>query len=720
MSQDPRTDVQVQVQVRERTGPPPIGALGALSVSVDSRPLELGPPRQRAVLALLLIGAGSVVSVDSIITQIWGDTPPATANATLQSYVSRLRKLLADCVLPDGDSPQLLYQQPGYALVIDPDHVDAHRFERAVRVGGRLARTGSVEEAHAVLSSALATWVGTPYEELSAYDFAVQEAGRLEELRLSAVESWARCALRLGREEDVLHPLALEAKRNPLRERLIGLYMHAQYRLGRQADALRTYEDTRRVLADEIGADPGRALAALHAAILRQDCSLDRPPEVPVPDVPVREAEARAAVQGEPAPYDAASPHPAAAPESGRVTIPQPRTHAGRREDIGARRRDGQAVRPVLVGRADELQTLLECAAGAFHTSGRVAFVVGEAGIGKTRLVSELTRTITDGVHAVWTSCSESEDTPDYWPWTTLLRRLSDLWPERVRRLPAWVRHGLALLLPEMCSDICDPADHEPCARPVPAPRSGDDRFTLHDAVCQALLRTVREPTVLVVEDVDRADPPSLALLRLLVEQLRGVPVLLVVTTRTFQLAHDAELRRAAAVILQSPDARRIRLDPLDLAATASLTQQTLGAGPQPHLLERLHRRTAGNPYFLGYLLHAWKQGLDADLDAGISHELAGVVLQRLSGLPSGVRRVLDLCAVREDGCEQRAVEATLRHEGISTDTVLMAVHGGLLEVGPSDDRRRLRFVHPLVREAVCHDLVQVSRSSEVVTNGAG
>ncbi|WP_237773350.1 MULTISPECIES: BTAD domain-containing putative transcriptional regulator, partial [Streptomyces] len=666
-------------------------------MSVDSRPLELGPPRQRAVLALLLIGAGSVVSVDSIITRIWGDTPPATANATLQSYVSRLRKLLAACELPDGSRPRLLYQQPGYALVIDPDHVDVHRCERAVRVGGRLARTGSVEEAHAVLSSALGTWVGTPYEELSAYDFAVQEAGRLEQLRLSAVESWAQCALRLGREEDVLHPLALEARRNPLRERLIGLYMHVQYRLGRQADALRTYEDTRRALADEIGADPGKALAALHAAILRQDCSLDRVPEVPVRD-------ARTGFQGDAVPRSAGPLPPGAAAESGRITIPQPRTRTGHWGDTVVQRRGQGTDQPVFVGRDDELRALLDCAVGAFHTSGRVAFVVGEAGIGKTRLVSELGQTIPDSVQAVWSSCSESEDKPDYWPWTTLLRRLSALWPERVRRLPDWVRHGLAHLLPEMCSDICDPADHQPSARSVTAPLSKDDRFTLHDAVCQALLRTVREPTVLVVEDVDRADAPSLALLRLFVEQLRGVPVLLVVTTRTFQLAHDAELRRAAAVILQSLDARRILLSPLDLAATESLAKKTLGDRPEPRLVERLHRRTAGNPYFLGYLLHARTQAPGADLDAAIPHELAGVVLQRLSGLPPGVRRVLELCAVTEDGCEQRALEATLRHEGISTDTLLMALHGGLLEPDPSG-AERLRFVHPLVREAVRHDL---------------
>ncbi|MGW2227244.1 BTAD domain-containing putative transcriptional regulator [Streptomyces formicae] len=690
------TSLDPRAEASEPIGPAPIGALGSLSVRSEGRPLELGPPRQRAVLALLLIGAGGVVSVDSIISRIWGDAPPATANATLQSYVSRLRKLLAACLLPDGSRPQLHYQQPGYALVIDPEHVDVHRFEGAVRTGSRLAQKGSADEAHAVLGAALDTWVGAPYEELSAYDFAVQEAARLEQLRLSAVESWAQCALRLGREENVLHPLAIEAKRNPLRERLTGLYMHAQYRLGRQADALRTYEETRQALAEEIGADPGRELAALHAAILRQDCALERAPELA--DRGTRD-EARCG----PAPAFEGPPHPMTAAGSGRITIRAPRLHTAHDLDAGSPRRADGAP-PVFVGRDEELRALVDSAKGAFHTSGRVAFLVGEAGIGKTRLVSELARTVTESAHTVWASCSESEDKPDYWPWTTLLRRLTALWPDRVCRLPDWVRHSLAHLLPEMCSDICEPPRHGTSARPVSAPLSRDARFTLHDAVCQALLRTVREPTVLVVEDVDRADAPSLALLRLFVEQLRNAPALLVVTTRTFQLAHDAELRRAAAVILQSLDARRILLEPLDLAATGTLAARTLGESPEPRLLERLHRRTAGNPFFLGYLLHAGQQGLAVDPDAAIPHELAGVVLERLSGLPPGIRRVLELCAAMEDGCERDAVEAMLRHEGIPPDALPMALHGGLLTPEPVG-ADRLRFVHPLVREAVLHAL---------------
>lgn len=662
--------------------------MGFLSVQSDGRNLELGPPRQRAVFALLLAKAGGVVSVDSIVSQIWGASPPPTAHATLQSYVSRLRRLLADCTLPDGSTPGLLYQPPGYALVLDPRHVDVHRFEQAVAEGRRLVREAALGEAHAALSAALESWAGTPYEELSAYDFAVQEAARLEQLRLGAIESGAHCALRLGHEEDILHALELEAKCHPLRERLIALLMHTQYRSGRQADALRTYDITRRALAEELGTDPGKELVALHTAILRQDSALDRMHDEPSP-------------QTAPAAPDGSAPSVGPSGATLRVTIPRPgaKTPAGRSE-AGSRQRSSPAAQPVLAGRDEELRSLLQSASDSFHTSGRVALVVGEAGSGKTRLLSELAHAAPDSTHTLWASCSESEDTPDYWPWTTLLRQICALWPERMHRLPGWIRHSLAALVPELCCDTRDAHGHASEDCPASRPLSKGARFTLHDAVCQALVRTVREPTVIMLEGLDRADAPSLALLRLFVEHLRSVPVLLVVTTRTFRLAYDAELRRAAAVILQSTDARRIRLDGLGLAATGELAAGILGGPPDPRLLHRLHHRTSGNPYFLVYLLRSLKHGLDRCLTTVIPHELADVILQRLSTVPAGVRRVIDFCAVMEDSCERRVVEAMMRREGVPLEHVLVALHGGLLQTDPCD-AERLRFVHPLVKEAV-------------------
>ncbi|MBY6306987.1 AAA family ATPase (plasmid) [Streptomyces clavuligerus] len=804
---------EVRHDVPGLPGPSPsITVLGCLGVRADGRKLELGPPRQRAVFALLLINAGSVVPVDSIVFRIWGNSPPGAVTATLQSYVSRLRKLLAECVLPDGSTPELLHQPPGYTLALGTEHIDANRFEQAIRTGRRLSREEQHQEARAVLCQALLSWGGTPYEELSAYDFAVQEANRLEQLRLGAVETWAHCCLRLGRDEEVMDQLKPEVQRNPLRERLIGQLMQAQYRLGCQADALRTYEATRRALAEELGTDPGKELAALHAAILRQDNGLDRvvpasaPPSAGVGrgavtvSVPAqrsrpltRPVAGRARVPGAMTVAAGAGAAPAsasgsvsasvsgsgsgsgsapasvptffpgsvsgsasvaasvAAPVSGHVSGPgsafgsvalhRPQTLRGEPVHGGAQgMRTGQVfpTLPPFVGRGDELRGLLESATSAFHTSGRVAFVVGEAGSGKTRLLSELERSVPDSVRTVWASCSESEDRPDYWPWTTVLRHLYAMWPERMHGFPGWLRRALAELLPEVGPEPQGPhspdggeensgngdgagdGDSTPAhtltlAPALAPPRSREARFTLHDAVCQALLRTVREPVVIMLEDMERADAPSLALLRLLVEQLRTVPLLLVVTTRTFRLAHDAELRRAAAVILQSTGARRVLLNALDARATGELAGGMLGKAPDTLLVRALHERSAGNPYFLVQLLRSLRQGLAAAWETEIPDELAGVVLQRLSSVPPAVRRVLDICAVVERSCERRVIETVLRHEGIPLENVRTAVRGGLLEEDP-DDPGRLRFVHPLVREAVWDDLENtrrpVSRSS--------
>ncbi|MGV9315087.1 BTAD domain-containing putative transcriptional regulator [Streptomyces sp. NPDC003691] len=673
------------------SGPPPsITVLGRLAVRAGGRRVELGPPRQRAVFALLLINAGSVVPVESLVDRIWGDAPPGAAVATLQSYVSRLRRLLGGCVLPDGSTPALRYRQPGYTLGLAGEHTDAHRFERAAELGARLSRQERHQEAYTVLCRALFHWSGTPYEELSAYDFALQEANRLEQVRLGAVETWARCCLELGRDEEVVHRLKPEAERNPLRERLIGRLMQAQYRLGCQADALRTYEETRGVLAEELGTDPGRELAALHAAILRQDTGLDP---------------ACAAAPARPAP--AAGPGPVAVAAPGPVVIHRPPSVRVAQAPAPARPvpRGTRPARPVpgpppFVGRDDELRRLLESATGAFASSGRAVLVVGEAGSGKTRLLAELERSVPAGVPTVWASCSESEDRPDYWPWTTLLRNLYALRPERLRRLPVRLRRPLARLLPEVAPE--PPGARDPAPGAHPSSRSA--RFTLHDAVCQALLRTVREPTVIVLEDMHRADAPSLALLRFVTEHLRTVPLLLVVTTRAFQLSYDAGLRRAAAVVLQSADALSLRLTTLDLRVTTELARGVLGRTPDPLLVRTLHSRSAGNPYFLVHLLRSLVPGRPRTWEAEIPDELAGVVLQRLSGVPAGVRRVLGICAVVEGVCERDAVEAVMRREGIPPECLLMAVHGGLLRSDPAGPGL-LRFTHPLVREAVCYGM---------------
>ncbi len=242
---------------------PDFRILGPLEV-VDGggAPLPLGGTKQRAVLAVLLLRAGEVVSTDFLTAALWGDSAPRTANTSLQNLISSLRKLLG---------PELLVTRPpGYRLEVDKERVDLYRFEQLVQeAAGR-----EPEERVRTLREALGLWRGEPLAELAFEPFAQTEVFRLEELRLAATEDLNDAELACGATAELVPRLESLVARNPLRERLRGQLMLALYRAGRQADALAAYQDLRRALVDELGLDPGPQLQALHASILRQEAGL--------------------------------------------------------------------------------------------------------------------------------------------------------------------------------------------------------------------------------------------------------------------------------------------------------------------------------------------------------------------------------------------------------------------------------------------------------------
>lgn len=236
--------------------------LGPLEVVVDGRPVALGGQKQRALLALLLVHAGEVVAGERLVTYLWGESPPKTAMTSLQNFVSQLRKLLG---------PDLLETRPpGYVLCADPEHFDLARFERLVSG----ARGKKPEERSRLLREALALWRGPPLADFVFETFAQVEIRRLEELRLSALEERIEAELELGAGGELVAELESLVEQYPLRERLRGQLMLALYRSGRQADALRCYHETRRVLSDELGIDPSPALKQVYTSILRQESAL--------------------------------------------------------------------------------------------------------------------------------------------------------------------------------------------------------------------------------------------------------------------------------------------------------------------------------------------------------------------------------------------------------------------------------------------------------------
>jgi len=244
--------------------------LGPLEVLDEGRSISLGGQKQRALLALLLLDAGRVVSVDRIVDALWGERPPKTAPTSLQNFVSHLRKALGADVL--------VTQPPGYVLRIAREQLDVERFTLLVDEARRLP----VEERAAKLREALTLWRGPPLADFTLDDFAQSEIGRLEELRLAALEERIEAELEAGARTELVGELEVLVEEHPLREGLRRQLMLALYRSGRQAEALQVYHDARRVLVDELGIDPSRGLQQLHGSILRQDAALDVGPAAPL------------------------------------------------------------------------------------------------------------------------------------------------------------------------------------------------------------------------------------------------------------------------------------------------------------------------------------------------------------------------------------------------------------------------------------------------------
>jgi DNA-binding SARP family transcriptional activator len=243
--------------------------LGPLEVHADGRPLPLGGTRQRALLALLLLRANQVVSSDRLLEELWPEDQPLAGRAALRVRVSQLRKALGADIVET--------RAPGYVLSAAPEQLDLNRFERLTSEAGRDLEAGNAERASALLREALALWRGPALAELTYEPFAQPEIGRLEELRLVALERRVDADLALGRHAELVAELEAAVAEHPLRERFRSQLMLALYRCGRQAEALEAYQEARRVLVDELGIEPSRALHELEAAILRQDPALDLP-----------------------------------------------------------------------------------------------------------------------------------------------------------------------------------------------------------------------------------------------------------------------------------------------------------------------------------------------------------------------------------------------------------------------------------------------------------
>lgn len=244
--------------------------LGTVEVVADGRPLPGLAPRQRALLAALLLERDQIVSVARLTWQLWGDSPPRQARNTIQSLVLRIRRTVG-VVNQDPHGEVLLTRHPGYRLQVGADRLDLERFHCLAAEGRRALSTDQPESAARTLQRALALWRGEPLADASGVGLHQVDVPRLRERRLQAIEDRIEADLRLGRYHELIVELPSLIADHPLRERLHGQFMAALYKAGRQAEALDAFRVLRGALINDLGVEPGPALQRLHRRILDQD-----------------------------------------------------------------------------------------------------------------------------------------------------------------------------------------------------------------------------------------------------------------------------------------------------------------------------------------------------------------------------------------------------------------------------------------------------------------
>jgi len=245
--------------------------LGRVEAIRDGISIDLGTAKERALLALLALKAGRVVSAEKLADDLWEGEPPSQALTTLRVYVSHLRKALGD---GDSNDEIIKTRRPGYVLDISTDTIDASRFEDICIRARSAGDSGDHRSAANLYREALTLWRGAALTDVADQSFARAEAARLEEARLAALEERIGADLALGRHGELVGELDALTREHPLRERLWAHRMTALYRAGRQADALAAYRELRERLADDLGIDPGPEIRELERRILAQDPTL--------------------------------------------------------------------------------------------------------------------------------------------------------------------------------------------------------------------------------------------------------------------------------------------------------------------------------------------------------------------------------------------------------------------------------------------------------------
>jgi DNA-binding SARP family transcriptional activator/nucleoside-triphosphatase THEP1 len=590
---------------------------GGVRALLDGVDVDLGGPKPRSVLALLLLQPGRTVPVDSIIDAVWEGSPPERAEISLRGYVSNLRTALG------GDSERIVWRDGGYALQASAATIDVHRFEESAEAGQHALRAGDAAQARTRLSDALALSVGRPLGSLADLAAMRDVVARLERRRRETEDALLDARLALGEHDSLIASLVAAVAAEPLSERRHARLALALYRSGRAVDALRSLEEARRVLAEEVGVSPGPELVDLEQAILDHE------------------------------------PRLAWLPRSG-----------------ASEARPGADPERLFVGREREIGILVDAIA-ASGNAGQVVVVSGEAGVGKTALVSEAAERAGRADSVVWGRCSELAVNAAFHPWHAIASRIDA------------VAGGT-----DLASALTRRDD-------AGEPISG--RLLVQAGVAAALRRAGR--TVIVVDDLQWADEASLSLFELLADELLDLPLVVIATLRTPTTDMPQALVDCLGALARGHGFRRVDLVGLDVDELRALASRSVG----PEIGERvsgfLHERTNGNPFFarevLALLVAEGRAGepAAAATDRSVPAAVHDVIRRRASRLPPSTQQVLSAAAVFGRAFDADVVAGVIEEADSDVlDALVPALDAGLLTADPVRPGRYL-FAHALVGE---------------------
>jgi DNA-binding SARP family transcriptional activator/tetratricopeptide (TPR) repeat protein len=619
---------------------------------------SLGPPKQRALLARLLIDPGRVVAVDRLVDDLWGEDVPETAPKMVQIFVSQLRK-----TLPAGT---LATRAPGYALELDGHTLDLHRF-RELRAHGVAALDGDPGVASDHLRAALELWRGEALAEFSE-PFAAMERAAFHEAHLACLEDRVRADLACGRHAELVHELASLTARHPLRQRLHEQLMLALYRSGRQGEALAVFQRFRRRLDEEVGIEPSAELRELQVRMLRQDPALSR-----------------------------SSPRPP------RLLPP---STTGRR-----------ATAPI--GRDPEVELLRSALDSALQGSRGTVFLTGEAGIGKTTLAETLLEHArTRGALTSIAGCAEQHGSREaYMPIFDAVGRLArgDA-AEEVERMMASCAPTWLVQMPWLAarSDLADLGTRAIGATPDRMLREMVD--LLEGLALQRPIVLVLEDlhwsdlsTIDLVTALARRFEPAALLL-----------VVTYRSAEAGAAGHP--LRRTARELRLRGHALEIALAPLSEHAVRAYLAERSVPGVTERVVGALTGRTRGNPLFLEQVVDAWQEAGDADAGALLDRmpeTLRDLVETQLMALSEAERDALETASVVGVEGAGAAVAAGCGRSADDVEALLerLAERGAFVEC--LDEERwpdgtqtgRYRFLHDVSQEAIYARIAPARRS---------